>query len=249
MFRVCIIRIRCAIITEVSILQSFNPEVPVDNYRIFIVEDDSVIAQIVEKHLACWGYQVKRAQNFNEIMREFCAFDPQLVLMDITLPFFNGFHWCAEIRKLSKVPILFLSSASDNMNLIMAVNMGGDDFLSKPFDLPVLTAKVQALLRRAYDFGEPSHLIKCKDAVLDVSSGILSYRDQKTELTKNELRILRLLLENRGKIVSRDALMTALWESEEYVDENTLSVNINRLRRKIKDTGLPDMIRAVKGEG
>lgn len=221
-----------------------------NGYRILIVEDDAVIAGAVRRHLASWGYDARCAENFNHIMGEFAEFNPQLVLMDISLPFFNGYHWCGEIRRVSKVPILFLSSASDNMNLIMAVNMGGDDFLAKPFEMAVLTAKVQALLRRAYDFGAPSQLMECGGAVLNVSDGTLSANGERVDLTKNELRILRLLMENRGRIVTREELMNALWQSDEFVDENTLSVNVNRLRKKLSAAGLDeDLIRTKKGAG
>lgn len=221
-----------------------------NSYRILIVEDDAVIAGAVRKYLEGWGYTAYCAENFNHVMSEFAAFDPQLVLMDISLPFFNGYHWCGEIRRVSKVPILFLSSASDNMNLILAVNMGGDDFLAKPFEMAVLAAKVQALLRRAYDFGAPSHLLEYGGAVLNVSDGTLSANGERMELTKNELRILRLLMENRGRIVTREELMNTLWQSDEFVDENTLSVNVNRLRKKLIAAGLDEeFIRTKKGAG
>lgn len=218
-------------------------------YRIFIVEDDGVIAAAVRRHLESWGYQVACAQRFDAVLAEFAAFDPQLVLLDISLPFFNGYHWCQEIRKISQVPVLFLTSASDNMNVVMAMQMGGDDLLAKPFDLQVLSAKVQAMLRRAYDFGPAASLIRCGEAVLNLSDGSLSVGGKRVELTKNELKLLQLLLEHKGQTVTRDAMMTALWESDSFVDENTLSVNVNRLRRKLEAAGLSDFIRTRKGEG
>lgn len=219
-------------------------------YRIFIVEDDSVIAGAVERHLESWGYQVARARRFDAVLEEFTQFAPQLVLLDISLPFFNGYHWCQEIRKVSKVPILFLTSASDSVNMVMAMQMGGDDLLPKPFDLQVLSAKVQAMLRRAYDFAAaPAEALACGEAVLNIGSGILTVRGQRVELTRNESRLLQLLLEKKGRVVSRDAMMTALWESDSFVDENTLSVNVNRLRRKLEAAGLPDFIRTKKGAG
>lgn len=174
---------------------------------------------------------------------------PQLVLLDISLPFFNGYHWCNEIRKLSKVPIVFISSASDNMNIVMAMNMGGDDFIAKPFDLVVLTAKVQALLRRTYDFSGQTNLIGHRDAILNLSDSTLLYNGVKIELTKNENKILQTLLENKGKTVSRDTLMTRLWETDSFVDENTLTVNITRLRRKLENAGLHSFIITKKGIG
>ena len=219
-------------------------------YRIFIVEDDGVIAGAVERHLESWGYQVARARKFDAVLEEFARFDPQLVLLDISLPFFNGYHWCQEIRKISKVPILFLTSASDNVNMVMAMQMGGDDLLAKPFDLQVLSAKVQAMLRRAYDFAAaPAVVLTCGGAALNPANGTVTVNGQRVELTRNEGKLLQLLLERKGQIVSRDAMMTALWESDSFVDENTLSVNVNRLRRKLEAAGLPDFIRTKKGAG
>lgn len=218
-------------------------------YRILLVEDDEVIAGAVSRHLTNWGYEVKTAEDFQDVLHTFAEFQPQLVLMDISLPFYNGFHWCSEIRRLSKVPILFLSSASDNMSIVMAVNMGGDDFVSKPFDMNVLTAKIQALLRRTYDFAGTSALMEHKGAILNISDATLTYNDRRIEITKNEFRILQMLLENKGKIVSRDAIMTRLWENDDYVDENTLTVNITRLRRKLESIGLIQFITTKKGLG
>lgn len=218
-------------------------------YRIFLVEDDEVIAGAVARHLEGWGYTVRCAREFDHVLQEFTAFDPQLVLLDIALPFFNGYHWCQEIRRISKVPILFLTSAGDSVNTVMAMQLGGDDLLSKPFDLQVLSAKVQAMLRRAYDFGPPARLLQCGGAVLNVSDGTLTAGGQRVELTRNEFRILQMLLERKGQTVSREALMTRLWESDSFVDENTLTVNVGRLRRKQEAAGLPDLIRTRKGEG
>ena len=218
-------------------------------YRIFVVEDDEVIAGAVARHLEGWGYTVRCAREFDRVLQEFAEFDPQLVLLDISLPFFNGYHWCQEIRKISKVPILFLTSAGDSVNTVMAMQLGGDDLLSKPFDLQVLSAKVQAMLRRAYDFGPPAHLLQCGSAVLNESDGTLTANGQRLDLTRNEFRILQMLLEHKGQTVSREALMTRLWESDSFVDENTLTVNVGRLRRKLEAAGLPDLIRTRKGEG
>lgn len=219
-------------------------------YRILIVEDDKVIAGAVQKHLENWGYTAGCVEDFSRVTEEFTSFSPHLVLMDIALPFYNGYHWCTEIRKISKIPIVFLSSASDSMNIIMAVNMGGDDFLAKPFDLEVLTAKVQAILRRTYDFASASELLGLRGAVLNQGDATLtSAEGERVELTKNEYRILKTLLENKGKIVSRDTLMTRLWETDSYVDENTLSVNMTRLRKKLEQAGLKDFIVTKKGVG
>lgn len=218
-------------------------------YRIYIVEDDRDIAGVLKKHISSWGFQVACSENFQNILAEFVAFDPQLVLMDITLPFYNGYHWCSEIRKISRVPIVFLSSAADNMNMIMAMNMGADDFISKPFDLQVLTAKLQAILRRTYDFGGQMSVLEHRGAVLNLSDGSLSWQGQKVELTKNEQKILQCLLENRGTVVSRQSLMERLWATDSFVDENTLTVNVNRLRKRLEQAGLTDFIATRKGMG
>ncbi len=217
--------------------------------RIYLVEDDAVIAGAVARHMEAWGCRVKAAEDFSNILEEFRSFAPQLVLLDIYLPFFNGYHWCTEIRKISRVPIIFLSSASDNMNIVMAMNMGGDDFIAKPFDLEVLTAKVQALLRRSYDFAADPGRLEHRGAVLDLRDATLSYGEEKLDLSRNEYRILQVLLENRGRTVSREALMQKLWETDSFVDENTLSVNMNRLRRKLDGMGLEGFIRTKKGLG
>ena len=217
--------------------------------KIYLVEDDAVIASAVAQHLESWGCRVKTAERFSDILEEFRAFAPQLVLLDIYLPFFNGYHWCAEIRKISRVPIIFLSSASDNMNIVMAMNMGGDDFIAKPFDLEVLTAKIQALLRRTYDFAADTGRLEHRGAVLDLRDATLTCGGEKLDLSRNEYRILQVLLENKGKTVSRETLMRKLWETDSFVDENTLSVNINRLRRKLDGMGLADFIRTKKGMG
>ena len=219
------------------------------NYRIFLVEDDRSIADGLRHQLEQWDFAVQVVQNFRGVLGEFTAFDPHLVLMDIMLPCYDGYHWCREIRQVSQVPIIFLSSASDNMNLIMAMNMGGDDFIAKPFDLNVLTAKVQALLRRTYEFAGATNLLEHKGAILDKENGILTYQGEKIELTKNEWRILQVLMEHKGKAVSRDTLMMRLWESDSFIDDNTLTVNVTRLRRKLEEIGLSDYIQTKKGVG
>lgn len=218
-------------------------------YRIFLVEDDETIARLIKKHLEKWEYEVSTVQDFGNVLGEFAACDPQLVLLDIRLPFYNGHYWCTQIRQVSKVPIIFLSSVSDNMNIVMAMNMGADDFIPKPFDLEVLTAKVQALLRRSYDFAGSSSMLEHKGMLLNLSDATLLYQEQKVELTKNELKILQTLIENKMQVVTRETLMTRLWESDMYVDKNTLSVNVNRLRKKLTSIGLEDSILTKKGIG
>ena len=213
------------------------------------MEDDETIARLIKKHLEKWEYEVSTVQDFGNVLGEFAACDPQLVLLDIRLPFYNGYHWCTQIRQVSKVPIIFLSSVSDNMNIVMAMNMGADDFIPKPFDLEVLTAKVQALLRRSYDFAGSSSMLEHKGMLLNLSDATLLYQEQKVELTKNKLKILQTLIENKMQVVTRETLMTRLWESDMYVDENTLSVNVNRLRKKLTSIGLEDSILTKKGIG
>ena len=218
-------------------------------YKIFLVEDDDAIASAVAAHISSWGWEARRAGDLTRVLEEFTAYAPHLVLLDIGLPYRNGYHWCSEIRRLSQVPVVFLSSASDNMNIVMAMNMGGDDFIAKPFDLEVLAAKVQALLRRTYDFGSAAPLLAHRGAVLDTGNNTLSYEGRKLELTRNEYRLLQVLLEHKGKTVSRDTLMQKLWETDSFVDENTLTVNMTRLRRKLEGLGLENFIHTKKGLG
>ena len=218
-------------------------------HRIFIVEDDAAIAAALQKHLTTWGFDVRCAEDFRNVLAECTAFDPQLVLLDITLPFYNGYHWCQELRRVSNVPVVFLSSASDNMNIVMAMNMGADDFIAKPFDRNVLMAKVQALLRRTYDFSVQPPVPVCRGARLRTDVQKLEYGGASVDLTKNEYRILLCLMERAGQVVSREKLMQTLWETDSFVDENTLTVNVNRLRRKLAASGLEDFITTRHGVG
>lgn len=218
-------------------------------YRILIVEDDPVIAGAIKKTIESWGLTVKCVEDFANVLGEFVEFDPQLVLLDISLPFYNGYHWCTEIRKLSKVPIIFISSASDNLNIVMAINLGADDFITKPFDLSVLTAKVQALLRRSYQFAGGTNLIEHRGAILNLSDATLTFQGEKIELSRNEFKILQLLLENKGQVVSRETIMTRLWETDSFIDDNTLTVNMTRLRKKLDQAGLPGFITTKRALG
>lgn len=220
-----------------------------DMYKILIVEDDRTILDQISKYLARWGYETACAEDFENILSQFIAFDPQLVLLDIGLPFYNGYYWCGEIRKVSQVPVVFVSSASDNMNIVMAMNMGGDDFIVKPFDLEVLLAKVQAILRRTYSFQNQSTIMEHRKVILNLADMSLLYQGDKLELSKNEFRILQLLYENVGRTVSRDSIMKRLWDNECFVDDNTLTVNMNRLRRKLEEAGIRDFILTKKGVG
>ena len=218
-------------------------------YKIMIIEDDSALAAEMKKQIESWGNEVSCAKDFQNIIPAFTEYDPHMVLMDITLPFYNGYHWCSEIRKISNVPIVFISSASDNMNIVMAMNMGGDDFITKPVDLSVMMAKIQAVLRRTYDMGGKIPVLEHKGAVLNLGDASLNYNGNRIELTKNEFRILQTLLENKGKAVSRDTLMIKLWQMDSYVEENTLTVNVTRLRRKLDAAGLSDFIATKVGLG
>ena len=218
-------------------------------YRLLIIEDDKGIAEAIKTQAEMWDLQVRYVENFRSIMIEFAEFDPHIILLDIFLPFFNGYHWCSEIRKVSKVPIIFISSASDNMNMIMAMNMGADDFIAKPFDQSVLMAKLQAMLRRTYDFSTSVPVLEHRGALLNTGDNTLTYRGEKISLSKNEFRILLILMENKGKVVSREKLMEQLWETDSFVDENTLSVNVNRLRKRLDAAGLEDFITTKFGVG
>lgn len=218
-------------------------------YRILVVEDDTIISEKIKEYLEKWGYEVKCIVDFATVMTDFLQFNPQLVLMDIGLPFYNGYHWCMEIRKLSKVPIMFLSSASDQMNIVMAMNMGADDFVTKPFDLEILQAKIGAMLRRTYDFNTETGFWVHKGAVLNTLNTELRVNGEKVELTKNEFRILQHLFEHKGQVVSREALMKRLWDNACFVDDNTLTVNMTRLRKKLEEVGLEQFIVTKKGLG
>lgn len=217
--------------------------------KILIVEDDMVIANVLKQHLQKWNYEVKTVSDFKNVMEYFLEFDPHMVLMDISLPFFNGYHWCTEIRKRSQIPVIFLSAASDNMNIVMAISMGGDDFIAKPFDLTVVTAKIQAWMRRTYTFQNQIHVLERQGVVLNIGSAELSYQNKKIELTKNDFKIMQILMEYAPNVVPREEIMKRLWESDEFIDDNTLTVNITRLRKKLEENGIDDFIRTRKGIG
>lgn len=218
-------------------------------HKIYVVEDDPVIAQSIGEYLLGWGYEVRLAADFAAVLAEFGGFAPQLVLLDLKLPHYNGFHWCRQIRQVSTVPIVFITSAADNMNTVMAMNMGADDLIAKPFDLNVLGAKVQALLRRTYDFAAAAPLCEHKGIIHNVAEGAAYRGSQKVDLTRNENRILQVLMEQKGRVVSRETLMVRLWETDSYVDENTLTVNVARLRKKLETLGAADFIQTRKGQG
>lgn len=218
-------------------------------YKIYLVEDDRDIAKRVQQHLERWEYQVETVKDFRNILGEIIQLQPHLIIMDITLPYYNGFYWCSEIRKLFKIPIVFISSASDNMNIVMAMDMGGDDFIVKPFDLTVLTAKIGAIIRRSYSYTGQINILEHKNVMLNLLDATITYQGQKIEFSKNEFIILALLMENKGSIVSRDTIMMQLWENEKFIDDNTLTVNITRIRKKLKEIGVVDFIKTKKGIG
>ena len=218
-------------------------------YKVMIVEDDEIISNSIAGYLNKWQYTTYEVSNFQNVITEFVEEKPDIVLMDINLPYFDGYYFCEEIRKISKVPIIFISSASDDMNIVMAMNIGADDFIVKPFKLVVLKAKIEALLRRVYNFNSSNSLIVYKEVIFDINKDEIKYKDNIATLTKNESKILTILLENREKIVSREDIIAALWQSDNFIDENTLSVNINRLRAKLKSIGIDEFITTKKGKG
>ncbi|HFI0578160.1 TPA: response regulator transcription factor [Streptococcus suis] len=217
--------------------------------KILLVEDDKTISQLVAKNLINWGYQVQEVKDFQTVLDQIRDFQPHLILLDIGLPFFNGYYWCQEIRKTSRVPIMFLSSHDQSMDIVMAINMGADDYVTKPFEITVLLAKIQGLLRRTYDFVGEQSLLWFEEASLDLKTMQVSYGQAVAELTRNEFQILRVLFEHGKEVVSREELMRELWNSDIFVDDNTLSVNIARLRKKLAELGLPDLIATKKGVG
>lgn len=217
--------------------------------KVFIVEDDFIIAESLEQELSKWNYEVIVAKQFDNIIDVFHANQPQLVLLDINLPTFNGYHWCQEIRKTSNVPIMFISSRTDNMDQIMAIQMGGDDFIEKPFNLSLTVTKIQALLRRTYDLAVSNNEVTVKNCKLVVDEATLYHEDESVQLSFTELRILNMLFRNEGKYVSRTALIEKCWESENFIDDNTLAVNMTRLRKKLQSIGVVDLIETKKNVG
>ncbi|BAK81506.1 response regulator transcription factor [Candidatus Arthromitus sp. SFB-rat-Yit] len=218
-------------------------------YRLLIVEDDFRIAEAIKEKMKMWDLDLYVIEDFRMVLTDFKSYNPHIVLLDISLPFFDGYHWCREIRKISNIPIIFISSASDNMNIVMAMNMGADDFIAKPFDMNVLVAKVQAMLRRAYDFIQSVSVLEHRGAFLNMEDDTLTFNNNKIALTKNEYRILLCLMENKGKVVSREKIMERLWKTESFIDENTLTVNVNRLRKKLDSSGLENFITTRVGVG
>lgn len=218
-------------------------------YKILLVEDDIDLAKETLIALEKWGFKVNLIDNFENIIEEFIYIKPEVVLLDVNLPLYNGFYWCEKIREISNVPIIFLSSRDSDMDLIMGINNGGDDYITKPFSIDVLVTKINAIIRRVYNYNNSNNIIGYKDLIFDIEKGIIKFNNKNIELTKNEIRILTLLLKNKDKVVSREILMMSLWDSDEFVTDNALTVNINRLRSKIKELGVEDFIKTKKGIG
>lgn len=218
---------------------------------IFIIEDDNALSREVSLTLSKWGYSVCEIKDFENITNEVLECNPKLILMDINLPCYDGFYWCSQIRNFLKVPIIFISSRDNDMDIIMSINMGGDDYITKPFSPQVLVAKVQAILRRTYSYNNDlkSDIIKFKDITLNIVEGKVYFKDENVDLTKNELKIMNILMNNQEKIVSREEIIEELWDTDEFISENTLTVNVNRLRKKLDSIGLNDFIETKKGQG
>lgn len=218
--------------------------------KIMIVEDDETIRNLLGESIEKWGFEVAKVEDFNEVLQVFIRESPQLVLLDINLPSFDGFYWCNKIREVSKVPIIFISSRNTPMDMIMAMNMGGDDFIQKPFDTNVLMAKIQALLRRSYSYVDTqANIVEHDGVVLNLKDWDVLCGEKKVNLSKTEFTILHLLMQRKGTIVSRNKIMRTLWKDESFVDDNTLTVNINRLRKKLAGIGKENFIHTKKGEG
>jgi two-component system, OmpR family, bacitracin resistance response regulator BceR len=218
--------------------------------NIFIVEDDQAIFESLKFRLEQWSFTVTGPDDFQDVMNSFLTHEPHLVILDIQLPAFDGFHWCREIRVVSKVPIIFLSSRDNPMDMVMAMNMGADDYIQKPFDTDVLLAKLQALLRRTYSYGEETpDVLEWNRAMIDMKRGVIRMDGNEVELTKNEFFILTVLVGSNNEIVSRDELIRKLWDDERFVNDNTLTVNVTRLRQKLTEIGLGEAVVTKKGLG
>ncbi|MGM0942078.1 MAG: response regulator transcription factor [Bacillota bacterium] len=219
-------------------------------YKLLIIEDDENMANVLKTLLEKWNFHTMVCNDFENILKVFEKEEPHIILMDINIPSFDGFYWCKKIREISSVPIIFCSSRNSNMDIVMAINNGGDDYIQKPFDSYVLVAKLQAIIRRTYEYKSDSNqIIECKQVILNLSDTAVYHQDQRVELTKNEFEILKTLMENKGKVVTRDRLMKKLWDDDIYVNENTLTVNINRLRSRLEDIGVVNYIVTKRGMG
>lgn len=217
--------------------------------RIYIVEDDEVILKSLGKFLKSWSYEVSSPDDFSSVYENFLDINPDLVLLDVSLPFFNGYYWCEKIRSSSNVPIIFISSADENLNKIMAMNMGADDYITKPFDLDLLLAKIKAVLRRSYQYSETVSKLSYKDIEIDRNRMVLTFAGNDLSLSKNEYLILEMMFEYPEKVYKREEIMDKIWQTDEFIDDNTLTVNIMRLRKKLEAIGLGDLIKTKKKVG
>lgn len=219
-------------------------------YKILIIEDDMTLFHEVKERLSQWSFDVYGISDFGNVLQEFTEIKPDLVIVDIQLPKYDGFHWCRNIRTHSNVPIIFLSSRDHPMDMVMAMQLGADDYVQKPFHFDVLIAKIQALLRRVHDYNAEGIILKtwC-GATIDFESNTVTNEDGAVELTKNELFILKTLVERKNKVVTREQLIRALWDDERFISDNTLTVNVNRLRKKLDEIGLGRFIETKVGQG
>lgn len=220
-----------------------------DSIKVYVVEDDDVILKALKKFLQNWSYEVHVADDFSSVYEKFLKVNPDLVLLDVSLPFFNGYYWCEQIRKSSNVPIIFISSADENLNKIMAMNMGADDYITKPFDLELLLAKIKAILRRTFEYSESTNNISYKDVIIDRDRMVLKFANEEISLSKNEYLILEMMFEYPEKVFKREEFMDKIWQTDEFIDDNTLTVNIMRLRKKLEDIGLKNFIKTKKKVG
>lgn len=217
--------------------------------KIMIVEDDEIIKSSLKTELEKWGYEVYCLENLDNVVVEFQSEKPQLVLLDIVLPFFNGYYWCQEIRKISKVPIIFISSKNENMDIVMAMQFGGDDYITKPINLDVTIAKIQAMLRRSYNFVNDIDYLSFGKIQLILSEAKVDFSGMNVDLTKTEMMILESLFKEQGAVVSREKIMDRCWQGDSFIDDNTLAVNVTRLRKKLSSIGLDGLVMTKKGYG
>ncbi|KOP82794.1 response regulator [Cytobacillus solani] len=219
-------------------------------FKLLLIEDDRTLFNEVKERLTGWSYDVYGIQDFSKVIQEFTAVDPDLVIIDIQLPKFDGFHWCRNIRTHSNVPIIFLSSRDHPTDMVMSMQLGADDFIQKPFHFDVLVAKIQAILRRVYNYNTTANKLKTwYDAKIDFEKNTVTNEAGTVELTKNEIFILKLLIDRKNQIVSREELITSLWDDERFISDNTLTVNVNRLRKKLDEIGLGCYIETKVGQG
>lgn len=219
-------------------------------FKLLLIEDDSTLFNEIKERLTQWSYDVYGIQDFSNVTQEFIEIKPDLVIIDIQLPKFDGFHWCRMIRSHSNLPIIFLSSRDHPTDMVMSMQLGADDYIQKPFHFDVLIAKVQAILRRVYNYNTDNLELKtwC-GATVDYERNVLTHDMGSIELTKNEIFILKLLIEKKNKIVTREELINSLWDDKRFISDNTLTVNVNRLRKKLDELGLGVFIETKVGQG